>query len=277
MLKRYILEAEGLEFYYPDGTKALDGLDIKIEQGKKIALVGSNGAGKSTLFLHFNGIFQPANGRIKYKGTELRYKRQDLATLRKEIGVVFQDPDSQLFSASVFQEISFGPMNLELDVSEVEHRVNTSLHQMGIEALKDKPTHFLSFGQKKRVCIADILAMEPEVIVFDEPTDSLDPVHADEMFQLMDKLNTQGKTIILSTHDIDRVYGWADHVFVLKEGKVFAEGSAVRIFHDDTLLKNAGLKVPWIMEVYKWLQNKEVIKSNISVPRNKEELFGLIK
>ncbi|MGE4282430.1 MAG: energy-coupling factor ABC transporter ATP-binding protein [Clostridia bacterium] len=275
-MKQYILETEDLEFDYPDGTKALRGVNIKIEQGKKVAVLGSNGAGKSTLFLHFNGIYEPSKGKIKYKGKDIGYRRADLMALRKDIGIVFQDPDSQLFSASVFQEVSFGPMNLKLNKEEVERRVNKVMEETGISLLRDKPTHFLSHGQKKRVCIADILAMEPEVIIFDEPTDSLDPMHTDDMMKLFDRLNEQGKTIIFSTHDINRVYSWADYIFILKDGKVFSEGTSQQIFTDDILLQDAGLTKPWVLEVYERLEKKGVIPKNLKAPKNKEELFNMI-
>lgn len=276
MLDKYILETEDLEFQYPDGTYGLKGLSIRIEQGKKIAVLGGNGAGKSTLFLHFNGIYQPTKGKVKYEGKELTYKRSSLIELRKNIGIVFQDADSQLFSASVFQEISFGPMNLKLDLPEVQKRVEKAMNETGIIFLKDKPTHFLSYGQKKRVCIAGILAMEPKVIIFDEPTDSLDPKHTQQMMNLFDELNKQGKTVILSTHDIDKAYSWADYIFILKDGKLLKEGPPQEIFLDSNLLEKSDLQKPWVIEVYEQLKDKGLIGKNAKVPRNKEELFQLI-
>lgn len=271
-----ILEAEDIIFSYPDGTKALDGLSISIEDGKKVAILGANGAGKSTLFLHFNGILQPDQGSIKFKGETVKYNKRALKELRKNVGIVFQDPDMQLFSSSVFQEISFGPLNLGLSEEEVRARVNEAMEVTGITELKDRPTHLLSYGQKKRISIADILAMKPQAIIFDEPTVWLDPRHSNEIIDFFDEINNQGITVILSTHDVNLAYSWADYVYIFAEGKIIGEGIPSDIFQDKELLMNADLTQPWIVEVYNELVQKNILASDFPIPNSKRELFSLL-
>lgn len=276
-MAEYILEAQNLDFKYPDGTHALKGVSVKIEKGKKIAVLGSNGAGKSTLFLNFNGVLRPAGGKLLFKQKEVRYDHSSLVELRKSVGIVFQDPDVQLFSASVLQEVSFGPMNLRLPENIVRERVNRALDATGTSHLKAKPVHFLSYGQKKRVSIADILAMEPEVIIFDEPTACLDPRHTVQTMNLFDELNQKGVTVILSTHDVDAAYSWADHIIVMKDGMVMKEGKPGEIFGDDELLSRTDLVKPLILEVYDELRKNGYLCKGAQIPRNREELFKVIR
>lgn len=272
-----ILEAINLEYSYPDGTKALRKVNMAVHQGEKIAVLGSNGAGKSTLFLHFNGIFQPESGCIRFHGREISYKRAEIMDLRRKIGIVFQDPDSQLFSASVLQEVSFGPMNLGLSETEVRRCVEKALQDTEISDLIDRPTHMLSFGQKKRVSIADILAMEPEVIIFDEPTAWLDPRHAREFMQLLDELSKQGKTIIISTHDVDLAYSWADRMIVMKQGRVLTEGKPQDVFCHEEMIGMADLNLPWLVEIHGELIRLGLLSPGSFLPKTKEELFENLK
>lgn len=270
-MSEYILEMKDVDFEYPDGTKALKGISMAIEKRGKIAVLGSNGAGKSTLFLHFNGILRPKRGKVFYKGEEIRYTRSFLAELRKNVGIVFQDPDTQLFAGSVFQEVSFGPMNLNLPLPEVKRRVEEALKSTGIEELKSKPTHFLSYGQKKRVSIADVLSMEPEVIIFDEPTAYLDPKHKEKLLEIFERLHEEGKQVILSTHDVDLAYSWADYVFVMKDGIVVGSGTPGEVFQNDELLEEADLRRPLLLEVYAALRQKGLLSEKL--PRNVNELI----
>ncbi len=272
----YIIEAENLIYTYPDGTQALKGINIKIPKGKKVAVLGSNGAGKSTLFLHCNGILKPQQGIVKYDGREVRYDRKSLLQLRKNVGIVFQDPDSQLFSASVYQEISFGPLNFGLSEETVRKRVEQAMSATEVAGLKDKPTHMLSYGQKKRVSIADILAMEPEVIICDEPTAWLDPKHAQQTVKLFDRINSSGTTIMMSTHDVDLAYSWADYIFVLSNGEVIGEGIPEQVFTNEILIKKADLEKPWLVQVSEVLLIKGCLPKAAVLPRNRERLFELI-
>lgn len=268
-----ILEAVDLEYSYADGTKALRKISLTVRRGEKIAVLGSNGAGKTTLFLHFNGILKPQKGYIRFNGENISYKGSQLKILRSKVGIVFQDPDSQLFAASVLQEVSFGPMNLGLTSAEVRCRVEKALQDTEIEDLMDRPTHMLSFGQKKRVSIADILAMEPEIIIFDEPTAWLDPRHAHEFMQLLNELSQHGKTIIISTHDVDLAYSWADKLFIMNKGQLLTEGKPEEIFCRRDIIKAADLSFPWLVEVHNEMIRLGLIAPTCVLPRSKEELF----
>lgn len=272
----YILEMRDVIFEYPGGIRALNGISMAIEKGKNIAILGPNGSGKSTLFLHFNGILRPKSGRVFYRGEEIRYSRYYLINLRKKVGIVFQDPDTQLFAGSVFQEVSFGPMNLGFPITEVKKRVEEALKAAGIEELEHRPTHFLSYGQKKRVSIADVLAMDPEVLILDEPAAYLDPKHVEKLLEILEELRRKGKQVILSTHDVELAYSWADYVFILKDGKVAGEGTPTEIFQNEKLLKEADLKKPLLLEICEVLKQKGFIFDRL--PRNilelrREDLF----
>lgn len=276
MDKEYIIETRNLNFKYQDGTNALNNISLKIEKGKKVSFLGVNGSGKSTLFLNFNGVLKPSSGKVFYSGNEIKYKPASLNDLRKNVGIVFQDPDNQLFSASVYQEVSFGPMNLKLDETEVRRRVDEALINTGMTEFKDKAVHFLSYGQKKRVAISDIIAMNPEVIILDEPTSSLDPKHSKQIVEIFNELNEKGMTVILSTHDVELAYAWSDYIFVMKDGEIVKEGSPYEIFSDDELISNSYLEKPLILEVFEKLHANGKINSDVLVPKNKQELFKII-
>ncbi len=266
-----------LSHLYPDGTRALKKLSLTIKQGRKIALLGNNGAGKSTLFLHLNGILRPTSGTIYFQGEEVKYNRSSIRSLRKQVGVVFQDPDSQLFSSSVVQDISFGPCNLGLSKEEVQKKVEWAMKQTEVEEFRDKPTHFLSLGQKKRVAIAGVLAMDPEVIILDEPTAGLDPYFSKQIMAVLDQIHEQQKTIILSTHDVDLAYQWADEIIVMHDGEVIGQGTPIEIFEQDELLRISHLDKPWIMEVFQCLIQSNALVPNTPVPKDKTELFQYMK
>jgi len=275
-MAEYIIETRNLSFEYSDGTKALKNVNLKIKKGKKIAFIGVNGSGKSTLFLNLNGVLKPSEGNVIFKGKEIKYNQRELNNIRKSIGIVFQDPENQIFSASVYQEVSFGAMNLKLTKEEVIRRVDKALKDTDVYSYKDKAVHFLSYGQKKRVSIADILVMEPEVIVFDEPTSSLDPKHSLELVDIFDNINRDGMTVIISTHDVELAYSWADYIFVMKDGKVEKEGSPYEIFSDDKLLESCYLQKPLILEVYENMLASGKADSSVKIPRNKGELLKII-
>lgn len=273
-----VMEAQGLSFRYQDGTEGLKNLSLCLEEGKKTAVIGPNGAGKTTLFLHLNGILRPGQGKVYYKGQEVSYTRQTLTRLREKVGIVFQDPDSQLFAATVFQEVSFGPLNLGLSQEEARKRVDKALLAAGAGHLADRPTHFLSFGEKKCVSIAGVLAMEPEVIVFDEPTAFLDPLHSAKLLAIVDDLHRQGVSIILSTHDMDMAFSWADAVVVMKEGTVVRSGTPEVIFKDTGLLENVGLRKPLVLEIYDELKAAGIpFAGDVPLPRTREALIEALR
>lgn len=274
-MKDYIIELNNLTFSYSDGTKALNNLSLKIERGKKISFLGINGAGKSTLFLHLNGILKPTKGEIVFNNMPLKYSQKELKKIRQKIGIVFQDPDIQLFSANVYQEVSFGAMNLNLEKAEVIRRVDKALQDTNVFEYKHKPTHFLSYGQKKRVSIADILVMEPEVIILDEPTSSLDPKHSAMIEELLNDINKTGTTLLLSTHDIDFAYSWSDYIFILKDGELVGEGTPEEVFENNEWIETGAIEKPLVFEVYKALEAKGLVDKT-SLPRNKEQLLKLI-
>ena len=275
MSQQFILEANNIDFTYMDGTQAIKDLSIKITANRKYVIVGNNGAGKTTLFLHFNGVHQARKGEIIYKGTKVDYRNnKQLKNLRKNVGIVFQNPDDQLFSASVYQDISFGPCNLGWSEDKIRKKLKDIMQQTDTWELKDKPTHFLSYGQKKRVAIAGVLAMEPEIIILDEPTAGLDPVcSAQIMTQLDDVQKKTGATIIFSTHNIDEAYAWADYVFVMHDGQIIEQGEPTEVFRKTDVLQKTNLVKPWVLEVYDHLTQNQLINRNQPIPRTREELL----
>lgn len=253
-----ILEARKLQYMYSDGTQALKDLSMKIPKGKTTAVLGGNGAGKSTLFLTFNGINKPTAGEVLFKGRPLDYTPKGLNELRRSIGIVFQDPDRQLFSASVFQDISFGPMNMKLPAGEVRRRVQSVMERTGIIHLKDKPTHALSFGQKKRAAIAGVLAMEPEVLILDEPTAGLDPMGVSGIMKLLAELQEELKlTVVISTHDIDIVPIYCDHAYVLGQGQLVMEGTPEDVLSEREKIRRSQLRLPRIGHLFEILEKRD--------------------
>lgn len=276
-MTEFILATDKLFYYYPDGTMALDGISVQLKRGKKIAVLGANGAGKTTLFLHWNGVLRPAQGTVYYQGSKVQYHRQALLELRKNVGIVFQDPDAQLFSADVYQEVSFGALNLGYPPQVVQQKVEQALQEAGITYLANRPTHFLSYGQKKMVSIADILVMEPQVIILDEPTAYLDPLHAQQTLTLLDRLNNHGTTVIVSTHDVDMACAWADEILIMKAGRLLAQGEPVDIFTNQELLQEAELTKPLVLGIYEELVSANVLPACSTKPRTKKELIKLFK
>jgi len=273
-VREQIITFEQVSYQYADGTMALNQINLSIEKGKKIALLGNNGAGKSTLFLLMNGILKPTSGSILYSGKKLTYKRKEIQQLRQQVGIVFQNSETQLFSASVYEDIKYGPKNLHLSTEEMQRRVKEAITLTETESLKDKPPHFLSIGQKKRVAIAGIVAMDPELMVLDEPTDGLDPYYSNRMMEIFEKIHHQNRTILLSTHNVDLAYEWADEIIILNNGYVLAQGTAVEVFNKRDILEKSHLQKPWIMEVFERLQRTNV--SNKKYPKSKAELFEMI-
>ena len=236
-IKETILQIKGLYYSYTNEKDTLNNINIDIYKGEKMAVLGSNGAGKSTFFLNINGVLKPKSGEIIYKGKIITKK--DLNELRKNVGIVFQDADNQIIASTVLAEVSFGPMNLKLPKDEVIKRVDEALRYMNISEFKHRPPHYLSGGEKKRVSIADIIAMKSEVIIFDEPTASLDPLNAEMLEEVLNKLSSENKTMIISTHDVDFAYRWADRIVVFSDGMIIGDGTPLEIFSSEEILKNA--------------------------------------
>lgn len=272
-----IISTKDLYFRYDDGTEALKGITISFPKGKKIALLGNNGAGKSTLFLHLNGVYKPASGTVFFKGNPIQYSTRSLKQLRKSIGIVFQNPDEQLFSPTVYEDVAYGPRNLGLSNEEIINTVHQAMERTGILEIRGRPTHFLSLGQKKRVAIAGILAMNPDMIILDEPTAGLDSYYAKKIIQVLNLIHDEGKTIVLSTHDMNLAYEWADEIIVMNDGKIIASGLPESVFQNEELLKKSNLEKPFILQFYQHLIDNNCINRQGSAPRSKEDLFKILE
>ncbi|MTI81140.1 MAG: ATP-binding cassette domain-containing protein [Firmicutes bacterium] len=271
-MKSPIISFENITYKYEDGTIALKDIILSIEHGKKIALIGNNGAGKSTLFLLLNGILKPTSGHIKYKGKKLSYTRKQIKHLRQQVGIVFQNPDTQLFSSSVYEDIRYGPKNLGLSSEKLKKTVHEAMILTETEYLKDKPPHFLSIGQKKRVTIAGIIAMNPELLVLDEPTAGLDPYYSEKVMLLLDNIHNKNRTVLISTHNVNLAYEWADEVFILDNGKIIEQGSPIEVFNNLEAIKQSHLERPWIMDI---CQNLNLLEKDY--PKSKKELLEMMK
>ena len=251
-----MLEVKNIKYAYNSEYQALKGVSLKVERGEMVALLGKNGAGKSTLFLHLNGIYEPDEGQVFIDGEELKYDKKSLLKFRQKVGIVFQNPDDQIFAPTVEEDVAFGPLNLGLSMEEVQDRVEYALARVGMSGYEKKAPHHLSGGQKKRVAIAGILAMKPEVMVLDEPTAGLDPQGVVDLSKLLRELNDEGITIIISTHEVDLVPNYANRVFVLVDGLLIAEGTPKEIFAKPEILEQANLKVPIVTELFQDLEGE---------------------
>lgn len=265
-----IIEIEGLQYTYKDGTKALRGINLGIRKQTRVALLGPNGAGKSTLLLHFNAINLPQQGTIRIDGVEITPKTERWA--RTKVGLVFQDPDDQVFSMTVREDVEFGPRNMGLPQDEIKARVAAALEAVKMTEYAHKAPYHLSYGQKKRVAIAGILAMSPEIIVLDEPMAYLDPAGKRGLMEILNRLYAEGKTIIIATHDVDLAAEWADHVVILTDGVVLAEGDGT-LLTEPGIIEKAELDFPTVTKIFRQLPE---IQTD-SVPRTINEAAAEIR
>lgn len=265
-----MLEVKNIKYAYNADYQALKGVSLKVERGEMVALLGKNGAGKSTLFLHLNGIYEPDEGQVFIDGEELKYDKKSLLKFRQKVGIVFQNPDDQIFAPTVEEDVAFGPLNLGLPMEEVQDRVEEALARVGMSGFEKTAPHHLSGGQKKRVAIAGILAMKPKIMVLDEPTAGLDPQGVTDLSILLKELNDEGITIIISTHEVNLVPTYAKRVFVLVDGLLIAEGSPKEIFAQPEILEKANLEVPIVTELFQELE-KEGFDMNSDYPLTIDE------
>ena len=245
-----IVEIENLSFTYPDGHMVLRDVNVTVWQGEVVAVLGSNGAGKSTLLLHLNGILR-GDGAVSIMG--LPAIEKNLKEIRRRVGLIFQEPDDQLFSPTVFDDVAFGPLNMRCPEDEVRRRVGRALQLVGMSGYEQRSPHHLSVGEKKRIAIATVLSMDPEILVFDEPTANLDPRSRADLIDMMRRLNKEGRTIVIATHDVDAVAEIASRVYVLNRG-IVAEGTVGEIFSNMELLRGNNLKVPEIARLFEVLR-----------------------
>ena len=242
-MSQVFVELERLAYAYPDGTQALEGISLTVKQGESVAIVGANGAGKSTLLLHLNGYLAPQQGAVRIGGLPLT--KENMPTVRRLVGMVFQDPDDQLFMPTVAEDVAFGPLNLSLPVAEVERRVNEALQRVGALALRERPPYRLSGGEKRAVAIATVLAMEPAMLVLDEPSSNLDPGARRRLIRLLAGFE---QTRFIATHDLDLALDLCKRTIVLREGRIVADGPSVEIFTDAALLAASSLELPLRMQ-----------------------------
>lgn len=269
-----LLWTEEICYSYEEGMPVLNRVSASFYAGEKVAVIGSNGSGKSTFFLNLNGVLTPDHGTVWYRDRAIGKKEKNL--LRQHVGFVFQDADQQMIAPTVMEEVSFGPMNLKLGKDEVRRRTIKAMEDMSLMEMSGRAPHNLSGGQKKRVSIADIIAMEPEVILFDEPTTALDPLNQQMLEQVLQEMVLTGKTLIVSTHDVDFAYRFADRILVFDSGQIIADGSPKHIFARKEILEQANLKVPMMLEITDILREHGVL-GECRNPRTPGELQSLLQ
>lgn len=242
-MSHHIVEVQDLSYTYPDGAAAVRGISFRIHHGESVAVVGANGAGKSTLLLHLNGTLTPQRGTVRIGDFPLA--KTTLRDIRRTVGMIFQDPDDQLFMPTVFEDVAFGPLNLGLPPEEVEQRVLGALARVGVEHLRDRPPYKLSGGEKRAVSIAAVLAMSPDILVMDEPSANLDPRARRTLIELLAGFR---HTKIIATHDLDLVLDLCPRTIVVREGRILADGPTGEIFNNEQLLDQSSLEKPLRMQ-----------------------------
>ena len=247
-----------VHFSYPAGVHAINGVSLTISKGEKVAILGPNGSGKSTLILLLAGLLTPQRGEIKVFETKTTSK--EFQKLRQRIGLVFQDPDDQLFTPSVIEDIEYGPKNLRLPESDIKQRSTQVLSKIGIKHLKNRPPHRLSFGEKKKVSLATALVLKPELLILDEPTANLDLASRRGLIGMLNELNGEGTTVVISTHDVEALPELADRVIVISQGSLLGEGEIGKVLQDLKLLGAAGLEPPAIVKLFSELKSAGMVK-----------------
>ncbi len=271
------IKVEELIHKYPDGTQALNGANLDVREGEFLAILGANGSGKTTLLKHLNGLLKPVSGLVTLDNKILsEFKSGEVF---RKVGMVFQDPNDQLIAPTVEEDVAFGPTNLGLSYEEIMNRVNTALELVKMKEFAKKAIHALSYGQSKRICVAGILAMEPEVLILDEPTSGLDPEGVKTVMKILNDLNKkQGITIILATNSVDLVPVHMDRVAIMDQGIVLQEGAPERIFTDSEKLNSLKLELPQIAQLMEVLRDKEKLPINslpLTIGQARQELAHL--
>ena len=261
-----MFKINNLTYQYDKQRKALDNISMDFDKGDIIGIIGSNGSGKSTLFNNLMGILKPTVGEILYKNHKLKYDKKSLYNLRKDTGIVFQDPEKQIFYSMVYDDLAFALRNIGMDEKTIRERINKALEAVNGEDFIDRPVHSLSFGQKKRVAIASVIAMENNLILLDEPTAGLDPESTRAIVDIIKSMHKKGKKIVITSHDMNLIYDICDYIYVLNKGKIIAEGNVEEVFINEEKIEEAGLELPWLVKLNK----------NMDLPlfRKEEDLYN---
>ncbi len=272
------IEASGVCFTYQEGTQALTDVDFRVKAGEFVAMLASNGSGKTTLIRVLIGLLKPQKGVVSIAGRDIR--RIPPRELYQRVGLVFQNPNDQLFAATVEEDVAFGPRNLDLPEEEVQRRVSLALTSVAAADLRHRAIHHLSFGEQKRVAMAGVLAMSPSILILDEPTSGLDPAGEEKMMRLLNRLNReQGITVILATHLVDMLPLFADRIYVLNRGRVLSHGCAEEVFGDYDMLHKAGLRLPYISTLLSEMKRYDGVPINglpLTVGEARKRLMELI-
>lgn len=277
ILEAGIIQATDVSFAYGPGTPAVHGMNFALAGPRRVCLLGANGVGKSTLMMLLNGTLRPQEGELAILGEPIDYSRAGLHALRRNVGVVLQDPDDQLFAATVEQDVAFGLLNNGLDSAAARPIVSATLEKLGIAHLADRPVHELSLGEKKRAALAGILVLRPKIILLDEPTAGLDYAGISAMLALLNDLCAAGTTLIVSTHDSDLAYEWADEAWIMNDGHIAAQGPVGDVFRLVEVLAQAHLRVPALVELGLALQDVYPELADAPLPRSREGLAALMK
>ena len=261
-----MFKINNLTYQYDKSRKALDNITMDFDRGDIIGIIGSNGSGKSTLFNNLMGILKATQGEILYKNNQMKYDKKSLYNLRKEVGIVFQDPDKQIFYSMVYDDLAFALRNIGMDEKNIKVRINKALEAVNGEDFIDRPVHSLSFGQKKRVAIASVIAMDNDLVLLDEPTAGLDPESTRAIVDIIKSMYKKGKKIIITSHDMNLIYGICDYVYVLNQGRIISEGNVEEVFVDEEKIEEAGLELPWLVKL-----NKNM---NLPLFKKEEDLYN---
>lgn len=271
-----IVHVKDIKFSYPAGVAAINDVSLEIQKGERVAILGPNGSGKSTLILLIAGLLFPQKGEITVFNEKTTSK--NFQKIRSKIGIVFQDPDDQLFTQSVIEDIEYGPRNLKLAEEDIKKRSSYVLEKMGIKHLENRPPHRLSFGEKKKVSLATALVLKPELLILDEPTANLDLVSRRGLIETLTELNKAGTTIIVSTHDVEALPELADKVIVISHGSMLGEGEMHNVLQDAKLLESSGLEPPTIVKLFTELKSEGLINEvPITVVEGKNQIINLPK
>lgn len=272
-MEHSVISMEDVCFSYSPQRPVLENISLQVNRYRRLAVLGPNGAGKSTLLLLMNGTLSPRSGQIRINGGLISRERSQLAKLHREIGIVLQDPDDQLFAPTVEQDVAFGLLNVGISHPEARARVTQVLSRLGVAGLARRPVHELSLGEKKRVALAGVLVLEPKLVLLDEPTAGLDDQGVTALLEMLEDLHRGRVTVVITTHETDFAYQWADEAAILDCGRVITQGIAKDVLSQADVLQNAHLRMPWIVDVA--MQCRALCRklNEAPLPRTRDELF----